>query len=151
MLTIKRMTTLLGFLITLGFAAWAATDSTTGSIITSQNLGGDERFLIYASTDKPIYREQEFVYLRAVFLNAADNTPVKNGQISIKVKIRGPKGDFVFERNHRANSGLLTSAFSSALSSSFSVNLCFAIFMLNRSWYLETLMRGHRGFERTDS
>ena len=97
MLTFKRITTLLGFLITLGFAAWAATDSTTGSIITSQNLGGDERFLIYASTDKPIYREQESLYLRAVFLNAADNTPVKNGQININVKIRGPKGDFVFE------------------------------------------------------
>jgi len=96
-LTIKRIMTLTGFLITLGFAAWAATDSNIESKITAQDLGGDERYLIYASTDKPIYRESESLYLRTVFLNAADNTPVKNGQIGINVKIRGPKGDFVFQ------------------------------------------------------
>jgi len=104
-LTFKRIIKLSGFLATLFLAiwpaAWAATDSNLESIITAQDLGGDERYLIYASTDKPVYREGESLYLRAVFLNAADNTPVnspiKNGQIGIDVKIRGPKGDFVFQ------------------------------------------------------
>ena len=105
MLTIKRIMTLTGFLATLFLAtwaaAWAATDSNLESKITAQDLGGEERYLIYASTDKPVYREEESLYLRAVFLNAADNTPVNsstnNGQIGINVKIRGPKGDFVFQ------------------------------------------------------
>ncbi len=101
MLTIKRLITLSGLLATLGFAVWATTDSNLGSKITTEGLGGDERYLIYASTDKPVYREAESLYLRAVFLNAADNTPVnssaKNSQIGINVKIRGPKGDIVFQ------------------------------------------------------
>ena len=101
MLTIKRIITLAGTLAMLGFAAWATTGGNLVSKITAQDLGGDERYLIYASTDKPVYREEESLYLRAVFLNAADNTPVKpsinNVQIGINVKIRGPKGDFVFE------------------------------------------------------
>lgn len=109
MLTIKRIMTLAGILATLFFVTWTTAWATTGSDLTSkitaQDLGGDERYLIYASTDKPIYREEESLYLRAVFLNAADNTPVnpsanssiRNGQIGINVKIRGPKGDFVFE------------------------------------------------------
>ena len=96
-MTFKRIMTLAGILATIGFAALAATGSTIDSKITSKKLGGDERYLVYASTDKPIYREVESLYLRAVFLNAADNTPVKNGQISINVRIRGPKGDFVFQ------------------------------------------------------
>ena len=109
MLAIKRIITLTGALTTLVFVIWAAVWAATGSNleakITAQDLGGDERYLIYASTDKPVYREEESLYLRAVFLNAADNTPVKssaissinNGQIGINVKIRGPKGDFVFQ------------------------------------------------------
>lgn len=105
MLTIKRIMTLSGFLATLFLAIWAVALAATGgnleSKITAQDLGGAERYLIYASTDKPVYREGESLYLRAVFLNAADNTPVNssinNGQIGINVKIRGPKGDFVFQ------------------------------------------------------
>jgi len=104
-LTIKRLMTLTGFLATLFLVTWtvvlAATGNNLESKITAQDLGGDERYLIYASTDKPLYREAESLYLRAVFLNAADNTPVNssanNGQIGINVKIRGPKGDFVFQ------------------------------------------------------
>ncbi len=65
-------------------------------VITSKQLGGDERYLIYASLDKPVYRAAETVYLRATFLNADDNTPVKNGTTDIKVQIKGPKGDVVF-------------------------------------------------------
>ncbi|VAW60870.1 hypothetical protein MNBD_GAMMA08-2732, partial [hydrothermal vent metagenome] len=66
--------------------------------VNTQDLGGEERYLMYVSTDKPIYREQETLYVRVVLLNAHDNTPCTQGTDErISVKIRGPKGDFVFE------------------------------------------------------
>lgn len=70
-------------------------------IIGADQLGGAERYLIYASVDKPVYREKESVYLRATFLNAADNTPMSNGYADINVQIKGPKGDVV--HNSSAN------------------------------------------------
>ncbi|MDD3119301.1 MAG: alpha-2-macroglobulin family protein, partial [Victivallales bacterium] len=63
---------------------------------TSKQLGGQERYLLYAATDKPIYRAGEKVYLRAVMLNAADNTPLKNGNAEIKVKITDARKAEVF-------------------------------------------------------
>ena len=42
--------------------------------VTADELGGSERYLAYLSTDKPVYRSGETVYLRTVFLNAKDNT-----------------------------------------------------------------------------
>jgi hypothetical protein len=68
-----------------------------GQRITTEKLGGKERYLAYASTDKPIYREGETVYLRVVVLDAASNIPVKNGNMYATVKIGGPKGDIVFQ------------------------------------------------------
>ncbi|PID44718.1 MAG: A-macroglobulin complement component [Proteobacteria bacterium] len=65
--------------------------------ITSKQLGGDERYLAYVSTDKPVYRANESLYLRVVVLNAADNTPLQSGEPVIQVKIQGPKGDTVFQ------------------------------------------------------
>ncbi|MHC4885408.1 MAG: MG2 domain-containing protein [Planctomycetota bacterium] len=65
--------------------------------VTTEKLGGKDRALLYVSTDKPIYREGETLYLRAVALKAADNTPIENGHFSIHTKIRGPKGDIVFQ------------------------------------------------------
>ena len=65
-------------------------------VISPEQLGGDERYLIYPSLDKPVYRAEETLYLRATFLNAADNTPVANGNADITLKIKGPKGDVVF-------------------------------------------------------
>jgi len=59
------------------------TGATTGDILNMnynakvniKDLGGDERYLMYVSTDKPVYRSGETIYARAVFLNAKDNTP----------------------------------------------------------------------------
>jgi len=67
--------------------------------VTSDDLGGSDRYLAYVSTDKPVYRAGENVYLRSVFLNAHDNTPLQGSRTSIKVKISGPKGDVVHEGN----------------------------------------------------
>ncbi len=81
------------------------TGATTGDIlnmnynarVNSESLGGDERYLMYVSTDKPVYRSGETLYGRAVFLNAKDNTPYSGDlQENVDVKIRGPKGDTVF-------------------------------------------------------
>ncbi len=99
---IRKIAITNGFFLGLVFAAWAVvTAGADGNVelakVTTPDLGGEERHLIYVSTDKPIYREGESLYLRAVLLNAVDNTPLKNGSASIRVKIRGPKGDFVFE------------------------------------------------------
>ncbi len=73
------------------------------SIVTAEQLGGEARYLVYASVDKPVYRENESVYLRATILNAADNTPLANGVTDINVQIKGPKGDIVFSTHARGD------------------------------------------------
>src|ERR1051326_342719 len=42
------------------------------------NTGGTERYLTHVSTDKPIYRTGEKVYVRAVVLHAITHYPVTN-------------------------------------------------------------------------
>ncbi len=81
------------------FLVLVTNTATAINTITSKTLGGEERYLVYASTDKPIYRENESLYLRATILNAKDNTPVQSGDVSIAVKIKGPKGEVVFQSN----------------------------------------------------
>lgn len=83
---------LLCSLIGLGVSSQADIKS---KMVTSKDLGGDERYLVYVSTDKPIYRAGERVFVRAVVLNAADNTPYGN-QFSAQMQIRGPKGEVLF-------------------------------------------------------
>ena len=57
-------------------------------------LGGPERYLTHVSTDKPIYRPGEFVYVRGVVLHEHTNRPLKQ-QITGFVEIKGPKGERV--------------------------------------------------------
>ena len=97
MIRIKSTATTIGLTLTFAVVAWASGTSPAATKVDSEDLGGEERYLLYVSSDKPIYRGGETLYLRAVVLNAADNTPVGNESASIRVKIRGPKGDFVFE------------------------------------------------------
>lgn len=62
--------------------------------VKAAELGGAERCLTFVSTDKPIYRPGEKLYVRAAVLNAmthvpgADNTPAM-------VEVSGPKGDTI--------------------------------------------------------
>ena len=60
----------------------------------SAELGGTERALTYVSTDKPLYREGETVYVRAVALRASDRVPVAGGSMPM-IEIKGPKGETV--------------------------------------------------------
>lgn len=66
-------------------------------VIKTEQLGGAERYLAYVTTDKPIYRVGETVYIRTVVLSAIDNIPNKITDTSTVVKIKGPKGDVVYE------------------------------------------------------
>ena len=64
----------------------------------SRLLGGDQRMVAYVSTDKPIYRAGEQVFIRTVVLDAFDRTPhkytpVPNGRRPQSyLSIRDPKG-----------------------------------------------------------
>ena len=63
---------------------------------TTEVLGGAERCLTFVSTDKPIYRATEKVYVRGVLLNAVNHKPLPDGQSAYAtIEIKGPKGDTV--------------------------------------------------------
>lgn len=62
----------------------------------TQTLGGADRYLTYLSTDKPIYRTGETVFVRGVILHHALRRPLPaNQQTPAVLEIRGPKGDVV--------------------------------------------------------
>jgi alpha-2-macroglobulin-like protein len=62
----------------------------------SASLGGPDRYLSYISTDKPIYREGETVFVRAVVLHQATRQPLpSNRPLNAHFQIIGPKGDEV--------------------------------------------------------
>jgi hypothetical protein len=58
------------------------------------NLGGPNRALTSISTDKPIYRGGERVYVRGVILDAFKHTPVVEWT-QASIELRGPKGDII--------------------------------------------------------
>ena len=57
-------------------------------------LGGPDRYLTFVSTDKPIYREGETVYVRAVTLQATSRQPYTSNPYA-QIEVKGPKGDTV--------------------------------------------------------
>src|SRR5262245_13681130 len=50
-----------------------------------------DRFLTHVTTDKPIYRTGEKVYVRGILLRAHGHTPGASGTAMYEIK--GPKGD----------------------------------------------------------
>ncbi|MCH7725769.1 MAG: hypothetical protein IH991_04710, partial [Planctomycetes bacterium] len=62
----------------------------------TETLGGADRYLTYLSTDKPIYRKGEKVFLRGVLLHQASRKPLPKEQAAnAYIEIKGPKGDTV--------------------------------------------------------
>ena len=62
-------------LLAISFLPGSAPAETKLKRVDSPALGGDQCYLAHVSTDKPIYREGEKVYLRSVLLHVADRTP----------------------------------------------------------------------------
>jgi alpha-2-macroglobulin-like protein len=58
-------------------------------------LGGPDRYLTAASTDKPLYKPGETVHVRGVLLHHATKKPLAANPPRAVVEIRGPKGDTV--------------------------------------------------------
>ncbi|HYE17135.1 MAG TPA: MG2 domain-containing protein [Tepidisphaeraceae bacterium] len=58
----------------------------------TSDLGGADRYRTFVSTDKPIYRPGEKVYVRAAVLHAATHVPLTQNANPM-VEILGPKGD----------------------------------------------------------
>ena len=55
---------------------------------------GPECFLAHVSTDKPIYRPGEDVYVRIIVVSALDNKPIQNSCMA-DMEIISPKGDAI--------------------------------------------------------
>ncbi len=67
---------------------------------TSEILGGKDRYLTYVSTDKPMYRAGENVYVRGVLLSANGHKPISDTQgVNATIEVTGPKGDVVARGN----------------------------------------------------
>ncbi len=58
------------------------------------DMGGTDRYLTHVSTDKPIYRTGEKLYVRGVVLRADGHVPT-NPTNPAYIEIKGPKGDTV--------------------------------------------------------
>ncbi len=66
------------------------------SLTSTDILGGKDRYLTYISTDKPIYRAGENVYVRGVLLSARGHKPIADNQgVNATIEVTGPKGDVV--------------------------------------------------------
>ena len=92
-----RKTGLLGGLAALGIVG-AAGLLQAQQPAKSDELGGKDRFLTAVSTDKPIYKTGETVFVRGVLLHAFDHTPLAE-QANATIQIQGPKGDVVAPGN----------------------------------------------------
>ena len=63
---------------------------------TTASLGGEERYLTHVSTDKPIYRVGDPLFVRGVVLHAHTGRPLPPGaNPTAQVEIKGPKGESV--------------------------------------------------------
>src|SRR5262245_14981389 len=62
--------------------------------IAVSNPDGSERYLTHITTDKPIYRTGEKLYVRGVILRANGHTAMASNS-SASFEIKGPKGDTV--------------------------------------------------------
>src|SRR5438132_934057 len=79
---LKSASLLLGAVVLM-----APTPTPTPTRVTTAQLGGAERFLTAVSTDKPIYRAGDSVFVRGVVLDARSHAPTKeSGQAMIEIK-----------------------------------------------------------------
>jgi uncharacterized protein YfaS (alpha-2-macroglobulin family) len=90
-------------LFLIAFLAWSATSAQNpqrkaepGRQSAAGGVLGGDRYLTYVSTDKPIYRPGETLYVRSIPLHCLTRQPIPAGQaLQAVVEIKGPKGDSV--------------------------------------------------------
>lgn len=93
---------------TLNLAAWLAAALGLGALAPVpaaepaapdlSALGGSDRYLTHVSTDKPVYRPGDAVYVRGVLLHARTDRPwSEDASVQAKVEVRGPKGEVVVQ------------------------------------------------------
>src|SRR6185295_1424732 len=86
--------TISGLLIAAGLILGGQAPRPFGTPPIAGDVGGADRYLMHVSTDKPIYRTGEKLYVRGVILRALGHSPMTSpGTASFEVK--GPKGDTV--------------------------------------------------------
>ncbi len=61
-----------------------------------EDFGGPDRYATHVSTDKPIYRPGETVYLRSVHLHAHNRTPIK-GEFHAAARVTNSRGALVMQ------------------------------------------------------
>ena len=69
----------------------------------TQKLGGVDRFSTFVSTDKPIYKAGETVYIRGVMLNGSNHKPLPSG-MSARANVAIKKADGTVLASSRVNS-----------------------------------------------
>src|SRR5881396_2809690 len=85
-----------GLFIAAGFVLGGEVRPFAAPAQTAAEFGGVERYLIHVSTDKPIYRSGERLYVRGVLLRADGHTPLASSlSETVSFEIKGPKGDTV--------------------------------------------------------
>jgi len=97
-------------LLSLALTGFSSDKHKPAEVVDSQALGGKDRYLAHVSTDKPVYRGGEKVYVRSVILHAADHTPIKGNNTWASFQVLGPKGNIIVAGNGPAQDSV--SAFS---------------------------------------
>ena len=61
---------------------------TTEKWVSTETLGGEDRYLTQISTDKPIYKPEEKVYIRGVILHRTTHSPL-SAPVQAVIDIKG--------------------------------------------------------------
>jgi hypothetical protein len=85
-----------GLFVAAGFMFGGEAQPPVAPLQVPAEFGGVERYLIHVSTDKPIYRTGERLYVRGVLLRADGHTQMTTSlSETAAFEIKGPKGDTV--------------------------------------------------------
>lgn len=76
-------------------------------VTVTDQLGGHDRYLTNISTDKPIYRVRDKVYVRGVVMHAINHKPHLQG-LSVAITVRSPKGEVAAEGRTTTENGVWT-------------------------------------------
>src|SRR5215467_2563264 len=96
LLQIAAIISIGGLFVAAGFILGGEAPPVVAQLQNAADFGGVERHIIHVSTDKPIYRTGERLYVRGVLLRADGHTPMTTRlSETAAFDIKGPKGDTV--------------------------------------------------------